>query len=245
MNFNLKSAKIKRVLRRTMVFLIGILTLILVILKFPQFLFIHQAESKSIVVYSTQPIPNSVYPLMDRAIEKLRDSEFYSEDLSHKVFLCNSRMLYVLLSYPSKTTFAGNNVLTGNIIVAEADIDSNLSYRSKDERTRDLDNLIVHEIVHTFLFTQLGVKKYFNLPAWKNEGYCDYIAGASTVSSAEEITMICNDQNPGNYSYYRIAIEYLIREKGLSIDEIISGNFNYRALIDSAKLKHCFREILP
>lgn len=211
------------------------------LLKFPQILFPHEVYYKNIHVYSTNDIPNSIYLLMDTVSSSLKQSEFYCEKLVHTVFICNNPFLYGTLSYPSKTTFAGNNLITGNILIASADIKNNLSNRSMDDKTRKLSNLLTHEITHSLLYANLGFKKYFNLPTWKNEGYCDVIAKSSTLTEQEEIQIICDGKYPKSYSYYRLGIEYLMEEGNLSMKEIINQNYDYAKIVENVTLKLCYK----
>ncbi len=229
----------KQNLKKFLGLILVVLVLYGMLLKFPQVLFSYKISYKDFNIYSTEKMDKSMYALIDSIDFNIARSEFYNESQVHNIFICNGQFLYGTLSYPSRTTFAGNNLILGNILVAKADIESNLSYRSMDNRTRELTNLLTHEITHSLLYNHLGLRAYFSLPTWKNEGYCDAIAKSSTLNEREEIEIICAGKNLKSYSYYRLGIEHLIKERNLSMKEIIDQNFSYDELMTKVKLKYC------
>lgn len=229
----------KRIFKKLSLVILAFLVLYGSLIKFPQILFPYSISYKNINIYSNTNISSSIYSLIDTVNSKLRQSEFFTKKITHNIFICNNQLLYSILSYPSKSTFAGNNILTGNILIAKADIDNNQSYRLMDDKSRELSNLMTHEITHSLLYNYLGFRNYFKLPKWKNEGYCDFIAKSSTLDRKTEIESICAGKNEKSYSYYRLAIEYIMEGKKLSMKEIIKQNFDYNKIIEKVKLKYC------
>lgn len=209
------------------------------LLVFPQVLFAHKVEYSYFIIYSTEDIPDAIYPILDSVQAHLRRSELFNEGLRQRIFLCNYPSLYTLLCYPARSTFAGNWVLTGNVIIAHASIEENRAYRQMDNKTRSLVNLFTHETTHSLLEEALGFNAFRQLPTWKNEGYCDYIAQGGTLSYDQGISDLCSDTNLKSYFTYRLAMIYLIEERHLPILEIIKKDLDYQEIRAILKEKYC------
>lgn len=46
---------------------------------------------------------------------------------------------------------------------------------------QSLSRTLAHEVVHTLLRQELGLKSVATAPMWKQEGYADYVAASATI----------------------------------------------------------------
>jgi len=67
------------------------------------------------------------------------------------------------------------------------------------------------------------------MPTWKNEGYCEYIAGESTIPLEEGMRRW--RENPADDKTYRFTkyhamVKYLLEQEGLSVDELFTRDLD-------------------
>ena len=113
-----------------------------------------------------------------------------------------------------------------------ADFERNTVTRAQSTTSYRLDQLLAHEITHTFIRDKL--------PSWKKEGYAEYIASykegyvesgdlkrnAITLLTSKEyfLTNELGIPRPLPYFKARTLVEYLILIDGLTFDQIKSDS---------------------
>ena len=97
---------------------------------------------------------------------------------------------------------------------------------------RSLGYFIAHEIAHAMVADQVGSLAYVNLPDWKNEGYCDYVAKGGAFSFDDELRRLrAGDPEPdpvrsGLYLRYHLLVAYLLDKKGVSPRGLFESDFD-------------------
>jgi hypothetical protein len=98
-------------------------------------------------------------------------------------------------------------------------------------------------VTHTLIENKIGFLKNRQLDAWKKEGYCDFIAKESSFDFTTGIQSLCANQNTSSPSFqyfkYRLYIDYLIKDRYLSFNEIVNDKFNLAELDTALKKKYC------
>jgi hypothetical protein len=85
---------------------------------------------------------------------------------------------------------------------------------------------------HGLVFRELGIVKDWRLPAWKNEGYADLIAKGEDFDyehAREQLRRgdrALDPKQSGLYLRYHLLVAYLIEHKGISVDELLSREFD-------------------
>jgi hypothetical protein len=108
---------------------------------------------------------------------------------------------------------------------------------------RTLAYFITHEIAHSLEVRLLGRYAYIRLPAWKREGYADYIARDSEFVFAERLaafqinTPEMDPQGSGLYLRYELFVAYLLDVAHLPPEEMLTDSF------DETALEHTLRAI--
>jgi len=210
------------------------------LLAYPNLLFSYSFKYKSITIHSRDPIPVDIKVIVESAEYRLMKSELYSADFQHNIYLCNSYPLYTLLAPLSRRSFACNYPILNNIFVAQSDISKNESYteNNNEKDKRQLDELIAHEMTHTFIEKGIGYWGFRTLATWKNEGYSEYI-GYNREIALDEIQHFMSeykqDKSEGvKYRRYHYAVTYSIQHR----------NFNFKQLVEYDKgLEHLILEI--
>lgn len=203
---------------------------------FPQYLFAHEVTYKNFKVYSGKPLDQGIYKILDEAETRLSKSTIYDPEISRRVFLTNSHGMYGFLSNKAFRSFANSVPLMNNILVNKSDVEDDLVFLNRPEHNkRSLSGVIAHEVTHLFIRRKLGTLRAALMPAWKNEGYCEYIAGDSTITFGEGLKLWKENPNAdSNYRYfkYHMMVKYLLETEGLSIEDVLNRDFDMKDLED-------------
>ena len=207
------------------------------LLCFPQVLFAHQVTYKNFTVYSRQPLDQNVYAMLDKVEARLATSEINNTQVRPKIFLTNSQRLYSLLSvYIGANSFGkGFGVLpTNNVFINEADVPKDLVYRHAPAfNQRSLSEVVAHEVTHLLVREKFGYVKNITTPAWKKEGYAEYVSGGTTLDYATGANMWkANPQNDRGYQYFKyyLMVKYLLDHDRLTVDELFTRDINRAGL---------------
>ena len=204
------------------------------ILVFPQVLFAHEVSHRNFRVYSRRPLNESVYQVLDAAEARLEKSPLYDKQLTEKIFISDTFSFYAFLNPLGRGSFA--NTTTGiGIMVNRADVAGNVVFRNAgQDNKRSLSNVIAHEATHLLIQRKLGlIKSLVSLPRWKAEGYCEYVAGETTISFVEGVRRWKanpNDDSAYLYFKYHQMAKYLLDDEKISVEEFFGREFNEKEL---------------
>jgi len=215
--------------------LLAIVAAYLLLLSFPQVLFAHQMTYKNFTVYSRKPLDSSITVVLDRVDSKLAASTLNNLEVRPRIFLTDSTGLYSALSiYLGGNSFGKGFAVfpTSNVFINQADVPSDLVFRHAPENNqRSLSGVIAHEITHLHIRKRFGYLKNLTMPAWKREGFCEYIAGGSTLSlEAGTRLWKANPQNDAGYQYFKyyMVVKYLLEVEKLSVDDLFTREIDLR-----------------
>lgn len=203
------------------------------LLVYPQVLFAHEVRYKNFTVYSRQPLDQSLYPVLDKVEAELSKSPINDTTLQPKIFLTNSRKLYSFLSlYIGWNSFGKGYALlpTNNVFINEADVSRDLVFRNAAIGSqRSLSGVIAHEITHLNIRRKFGYLRNITMPAWKKEGYAEYVAGGSTLdyeTGRELWKAEPNDATGYQYFRYYLSVKYLLENDKLSVEDLFNRDLD-------------------
>ncbi len=218
--------------------LAGIVAIYGLILVFPQVLFAHEVSYKNFNFYSRQPLDASVYKVLDFAEARLEKSPLYDKNLTKRIFVSETFSFYMFLSPRVRGSFANTMPFTGNVTVNKVDIADDSVFRNAEtDNRRSLSAVIAHEVTHTLIENKFGWAKSLNTPSWKKEGYCEYVAGETTIGFAEGARRWkANPADDSKYLYfkYQQMVRYLLDDEKISVEELFIKDFDEKDL--SAKV---------
>ena len=187
------------------------------LLIFPQVLFAHEISYGNTAVYSREPLDQNIRTVLDKAEARLATSEINTEEVKAKIFLTNGFRLYSFLSlYIGGNSFGKGYPLlpTNNIFINRSDPAKDLVFRrAPANNERSLSGVIAHETTHLLIRKRYGYWRNLTMPAWKKEGYAEYVAGGSTLAYETGVKMWKeNPQDGTGYQYfnYYILVKYLL-----------------------------------
>ena len=192
---------------------------------FPQPLFPYQRTYKNFTVYMREEIPPEITSVLDRVQRLLSASEINDESLDHEIYIFNSYRLsrFLLL----RNVHFGANLPNGDSFITMADVGQDIARCEKlgpaDTRLRTLSETITHEIVHALIRNHVGWRAERGLPVWIKEGYCEVVAEGSAIDHELGLHVLKGEsprvRGSANFRY-RMAVDYLIRDRHLTFDEI-------------------------
>ena len=198
----------------------------LLLLNYPQPLFAHSTTYERFEVHSREPIDAGLDKVLSRAEDRLKTSPLYNDELRRRIFLTNGYGMYALLSHKAYNSFANSVPFVGNVFINKTDIDGDRVFvnRAKNN-SRSLSGVIAHEVTHLFIRQRYGTVTAMLQPTWKNEGYCEYIAGDSTIPLDEGLRLW--RENPGDdtgyrYAKYHAMVKYLLENEGMTVDDLFN-----------------------
>ena len=168
--------------------------------------------------------------MLERAEARLKTSPIYDDSFRRNVYLTDSHASYALLSHRAYNAFAHSVPFIENIFVNRSDVaaDRVCIYRSQNN-SRSLSGVVAHEVTHLLIQRRYGKVTTILMPTWKKEGYCDYIAGDSTITRDEGIARWRENQsNDQSYNYIRdrLMVEYLLEKEKISVDDLFGKSFD-------------------
>ena len=203
------------------------------LMLFPYPLFRHQARSKNIAVYSDRSISPAILPILGDVEQRLRRSPLDDSRLQHRIFICNDTWLFIFFANTDYHAGGVNKAwLNQDIFLRRAEIQRNrLIGPSENEVAGDrtLAYFIAHEIVHTLEEHRLGRYGYVRLPAWKREGYADYVARDPGFVFTQQLPAYqrnayeMDPNHSGLYLRYQLFVTYLLDKEQFTLEEMLSG----------------------
>ena len=208
------------------------------LLFFPQPLFAHSVRIGGFSFYSDRPIPQEIKDVVERATAKLSTSPIYTETVSFNVYIASDRWRRMLLMPRSSGAFGVSMVLTGNTVLNRCDIRNDTCLNDQQHyNRRPMHAILAHESMHHLMAHDLGLLAYFRLPEWKNEGYCEYVAGEPSFDVARGERLIRNGKSHESpafrYLTYLFAVRSCLDEKGLRPRQFLSHPIEFQASLDS------------
>jgi hypothetical protein len=115
-------------------------------------------------------------------------------------------------------------------MINKTDVAADRVMMNRDQRNlRSLSGVIAHEVTHLFIRERYGTLAASMMPIWKNEGYCEYIAGDTTMPFEEGIRLWRenpNDDAGYRYIKYEAMVRYLLEKEKVSVDELFIRSFD-------------------
>jgi hypothetical protein len=207
----------------------------LLLLCFPQVLFAHELSHRNFIVYSREPLDRSIYDVLDRVESTLAASAI--NDVKPRIFLTSGFDVYALLSlYVGSNSFGKSYAALppDNVFINNADLARDLVFRrAPANNERSLSGVIAHEITHLWMRKRFGYWRNIVIPAWKKEGYADYVAGGSTLDYETGVRMWkANPRDGTGYQYFKyyMLVRYLLEHDKLGVDALVDRDINMQSL---------------
>ncbi len=203
----------------------------------PQICFAYSENFGAVTVYSDQPITQDWGEVLKQANAIVETSELMSDDIRLSVFLVRGTTYAAIQNRMAKPVMAK---ASGNRIFLDAAIDWESKTLVGPVLSMNLVRTLAHEMTHCIENQRFGTVSASSTALWKREGYAEYIAHSDDrrrphyqlshvwgrVAHQDEDNTQWVDLHDGimlppQYLRYRIAVEFLIEQKGMSYAEIV------------------------
>lgn len=173
----------------------SLLVVYLALLVYPGVLFANAAEYNGITVHSDSHL-TGFDPIIRKIEQALATSEIYDPAIEHDIFFGDGNAPFTMIqrfhgrltkwatgmgpptsSYNSSWPPYVSNIVTFYRPIIESD---SLVYAERGVN-QSLSRTLTHEIVHTLMLSELGLRSVARTPMWKQEGYADYVAASATI----------------------------------------------------------------
>jgi hypothetical protein len=182
-------------------------------------------------------LDRNINAVLDKVEARLATSSINDDRVKPKVFLTNSYGLYRGLSLNLGWNSFGKGyplLPTSNVFINKSDLASDQVFRNAPtNNSRSLSGVIAHEVTHLLIRNRYGYWRNVMMPAWKKEGYAEYVAGGSTLSYEDGVRMWKGNPKDGTgYQYFKyyLLVKYLLEQEKVSVDDLFNRDFDLAAL---------------
>ena len=196
----------------------------------PQLLaFSHRVVTPVGPVYSERPLSQAMLQAaVARVKTRVATSPLADLPETRPVFITDGgwRWRWRWLSTTSHDTFAITRPLTRAVVVNTTNPVTGLVRNDPNSDTgREIGGILAHEYCHGMIRRRFGVVATIRFPRWKVEGYCDYVAGESTLSAADAERLEAAGIDHPALLYYRgrLRVASELAANGNSVDALFTG----------------------
>jgi len=214
----------KRLLKLRFIFLAVVLFLFFAgLLVYSPIFFFERDKSSSLFKLYIHGDTDSVSEVINAIGMEFVEKELYISSPT-RIFVCTRRNEFDLFSfYFHRKAYAVTYLESNSIFL-------NFNRINEYGKRRTLKGVLLHELGHIWLKEHYGYLNSKITAKWKLEGICEFFAGESSFNIRQGLVYFLSQSacNAVSYKYfkYRLFVDYLIRHKLHSIDNIIQGKFN-------------------
>jgi hypothetical protein len=163
------------------------------LLMFPGFMFAHETRLANLTLYSDEDRSQDFEPVLREIHARLATSAIDAANTEHRIFLGHDKFFFGLVQNARarlvELTIGVKPSLTYNASWPPA-ISHVVTFRVPDTArgsllsntwppAQDTIYLLTHEVAHSLVSEELGLRRAAALPLWKAEGYPDYLAATA------------------------------------------------------------------
>jgi hypothetical protein len=177
-------------------------------------------------VWSAAPLPPTLGTVVERADAKVAASPSGTFRRSDQpIFLTDGGWRWRWLSLGASGAFALTRPVNDAIIVNRADPATDMAFNGDPiAGQRHLSGVIAHEMTHGSLRAHFGMQVDWRYPATLREGYCDYVAGESSLSDSAAEAMIARGTSHPALPYWigRRQVARTLAQPGATLESVFA-----------------------
>lgn len=221
----------KKNFKRSAVLFFGTLSIYLILLIYPSFLFAFNYEFKNFHIYSDRPIPSTIDEVLEKVKTNLSQSELYEKEDKFHIYFCNDEWRFTFFTRNKNAGGVVNFPISPNVFIRASDIENDEIIPPSgwllSRHDRPLSYFLAHEATHS-LERKIDPLLQLKTPSYILEGYSDYIGKGTTFDFEMYRKMYLEndkfmDPKNGLYNRYHLYIAYLMEKKGKSFKDILKS----------------------
>ncbi len=202
------------------------------LLVFPQLLFHHSVTHQGVTIYSRAPLPQETTARIAEIMSLVERSELAARGRTERIFICNNLWLFCVFAPLTPRAVGFSVPVVDNVIIADADLVQNVARGASHVHNQaSFSAAAAHEITHGLIGHRLGLWREIRLPRWVKEGYCEYVARASTFPEAEGYKLLTTGGHDPSMSFRYFTdhqmVRHLMDDRGYSFQQVVdrAGEF--------------------
>jgi hypothetical protein len=195
----------------------------------PQLLaFPYRSSTAAGTVWSVDPLePAMLAAAAKTARERLATSPLADTDERRPIFVTDGGWRWLWLAPASQGSFAISRPLTKAVVINRTDPATGIiSNGAAVGGRRRLGTVLAHEFAHGLIRRHFGVFAAQGFSAWKTEGYCDHVAGESSLNDAQAAALERSGANHPALVYYhgRKGVAAFLASHSGDVDALFRGD---------------------
>ncbi|PLK24309.1 hypothetical protein [Novosphingobium sp. TH158] len=192
--------------------------------------FPHRAQVGEFDVRSESPLPpGQLQAVLNDARQRIASSPLADPAGEQRdIYLTSGGWRWTWLTLQSRGAFALTRALTGYMVINRSDLATNrVENGGSIGGQRLLSGVIAHETCHGMLRRHFGrLTVDITRPAWMREGYCDHVAGESSLSDADVAGLKARGETHPALVYYhgRRRVAAILAANGGDVDKLFAGS---------------------
>ena len=191
----------------------------------PQLLaFPHSIETEIGTIHSEKPLDAAIVRESVQTVQaRMATTPLASASESRPIFITAGGWRWQWLAISSSDSLAITRPLTTAVVVNRVDPESGKIASIGGERT--LGSVLAHEFTHGLIRRKFGILRPITFPMWKVEGYCDFVAGESTLSDEQAAVLESSGTDSPALVYFhgRRRVAEILAQNGGSVDQLFNA----------------------
>lgn len=174
-------------------------------------------------IWATAPISHpALANVIADANRRVANSPLAQGIEGRDIFLTDGGWRWLWLANSTRDSFALTRPINDAVVINRTDLASATVTNPAAARSRTLAAIIAHEKCHGLLRRHFGLTVDFLKPQWLREGYCDHVAGESTLGDAEAARLLTERRNHPSLPYYlgRTKVATALAANGGNVDRL-------------------------
>ncbi len=178
-------------------------------------------------VYSTAPLPApQLRTMLARANALVAASPIHHSAEGRDIYLTDGGWRWMWLAGMSQGAFALTRPFPDAVIVNRSSLSTDRVFNGAAiAGTRTLSGVIAHEKCHGMVRRRFGIMRERSVPTWLSEGYCDHVAGESSLTDAQADALEAAGKTHPALPYVRgrQKVDALLAANGGDVDKLFNG----------------------
>ena len=188
-------------------------------------------------------IPASHQLALDRALERVSTSEFFSPETRFDVYIAGGQWELGFFAPFVSGYNARVSPINGGIFLAPADFEADQSLPSaKGAEPRALNKVIAAAAARKMVISKVKPLTYVFMSDWEVAGYGESISGGSGRFTPPDI---CESEAPEGSALrdyeYGLAVDLIMNVEKISFADLLNKNYSHEAIKRQLKQRYCGR----
>lgn len=207
----------------------------------PALYFGSSREYKCFTLRASGELPAAVDTVLDKVLERLSTSEFFTPDTRFEVYLAAGPGEFGAFCPFVSGEYVRVNPLSGGIFLAAADFPENRALPARGEaQPRLLSRVIAAAAARELVRRKLEVLTYLFMRPWKTTGYAERVSGGLEQYVPADL---CAKASPagsplGDYKY-GLAVDFVMNDERISFSDLLDKNYSYESVEKQLMRRYC------